>query len=437
LRPESSFVGRLAPLKGESHGQVPFSGWVVHPESSEASRDSPHATYLPGTSLMASGAGFSTRCIHAGEAPDPTTGAHGVPLYQNVTFAFESNGQVEAMRSGERPHFTYSPRGNPTVRCLELKIADLEGTETSVAMSSGMAAISSVLLTLLADSGHLVASDQLYDLTSDFLRDDLPALGGSVSFVDLSDATAIRGAITPRTRAIYVEPFSNPLLRVSDIRGLAQVAHENDLLLVVDNTFLSPALLRPAALGADIVVHSATKYLSGNGQVQGGVVSGPRRLIDPIRSRALRLGATMSPFAAWLLLAGIHTLPLRMERHSENACRLADLLAAHPAVAEVHYPGLSSDPGHARAASLLGAGQQRFGGMIAFTLAAGRDATGPFLDALELCTIAVSLGDSSTLVWPWPCGNLIRISTGLEDFADLEADFVRALGAAVPAAAAV
>jgi methionine-gamma-lyase len=319
---------------------------------------------------------------------------------------------------------------------LELKIADLEGTETSVAMSSGMAAISSVLLTLLADSGHLVASDQLYDLTSDFLRDDLPALGGSVSFVDLSDAAAIRAAITPRTRAIYVEPFSNPLLRVSDIRGLAQVAHENDLLLVVDNTFLSPALLRPAALGADIVVHSATKYLSGNGQVQGGVVSGPRRIIDPIRSRALRLGAAMSPFAAWLLLAGIHTLPLRMERHSENASRLADLLAAHPAVAEVHYPGLGSDPGHARAASLLGAGQQRFGGMITFTLA-GRDATGPFLDALELCTIAVSLGDSSTLVWPWPCGNLIRISTGLEDFADLEADFVRALNAAVPAAAAV
>jgi cystathionine beta-lyase/cystathionine gamma-synthase len=224
---------------------------------------------------------------------------------------------------------------------------------------------------------------------------------------------------------------------VSDIRGLAQVAHENDLLLVVDNSFLSPALLRPAALGADIVLHSATKYLSGNGQVQGGVVSGPRRLMDPIRSRALRLGAAMSPFAAWLLLAGIHTLPLRMERHSENASRMADLLATHPAVGKVHYPGLSSDPGHALAASLLGADQHHFGGMIAFTLAAGRDATGPFLDALKLCTIAVSLGDSSTLVWPWPCGNLIRISTGLEDFADLEADIVRALNAVVPAAAVV
>jgi methionine-gamma-lyase len=387
--------------------------------------------------LMAGEGGFSTRCIHAGEAPDPTTGAHGVPLYQNVTFAFETNGQVEAMRSGDRPHFTYSPRGNPTVRCLELKIADLEGTEASVAMSSGMAAISSVLLTLLGDGGHLVASDQLYDLTSDFLREDLAALGGSVAFVELSDADAIREAVTPRTRAIYVESFSNPLLRVADLRVLSTIADENDLVLVVDNTFLSPALLRPAALGADVVLHSATKYLSGNGQVQGGVVSGPRRLIDPIRSRALRLGAAMSPFAAWLLLAGIHTLPLRMERHSENALRLAAVLAAHPAVAVVHYPGLSSDPGHALAASLLGAGEHRRGGMMAFTLAGGREAVGPFLDALELCTIAVSLGDSSTLVWPWPCSNLIRISTGLEDFVDLEADIVQALNAVVPATAVI
>ena len=383
---------------------------------------------------MAGGGGFSTRCIHAGEAPDPTTGAHGVPLYQNVTFAFETNSQVEAMRSGDRPHFTYSPRGNPTVRCLELKIADLEGTEASVAMSSGMAAISSVLLTLLADGSHLLASDQLYDLTKDFLHEDVAALGISVTFLDLSDADAIRDAITPRTRAIYVESFSNPLLQVADIRALARLAHENEVVLVVDNTFLSPALLRPAALGADIVLHSATKYLSGNGQVQGGVVSGPRQLIDPIRSRALRLGAAMSPFAAWLLLSGIHTLPLRMERHSENASRLAKLLAAHAAIADLHYPGLGSDPGHALAASLLGPGELRCGGMIAFTLSGGREAVGPFLDALKLCTIAVSLGDSSTLVWPWPCGNLIRMSIGLEDPVDLQADIVQALNAVIPAA---
>ena len=223
---------------------------------------------------------------------------------------------------------------------------------------------------------------------------------------------------------------------MADIGSLARIADENGLVLVVDNTFLSPALLRPAALGAHIVLHSATKYLSGNGQVKAAWFRAPST--SSIRSvPGARLGGAMSPFAAWLYSAGIHTLPLRMQRHSENASRLANLLATHPAVADVHYPGLSADPGHALAASLLGPGELRCGGMIAFTLAVGRDAFGPFLDALELCTIAVSLGDSSTLVWPWHCGDLIRISTGLEDFVDLEADIVRALNSVVPAAVAV
>src|SRR5215204_4075794 len=212
--------------------------------------------------LMSRPEGLSTRCVHAGEAPDPTTGAHGVPLYQNVTYAFETNAQVEAMRSGERPHFTYSPRGNPTVRCFELKMADLEGTESSVALNSGMAAISGTLLAVLGDGGHLVASDQLYDLTRAFLREELPSFGASATFVDLSDASAIENAITTETRAIYAEPFSNPLLRVSDVRMLAEIARWNELLLIVDNTFLSPVLLRPVELGADIIIHSATKYLS-------------------------------------------------------------------------------------------------------------------------------------------------------------------------------
>jgi methionine-gamma-lyase len=386
---------------------------------------------------MSRAGGFSTRCIHAGEAPDPTTGAHGVPLYQNVTYAFETNGQVEAMRSGERPHFTYSPRGNPTVRCFELKLADLEGTESSVAVNSGMAAISGTLLTLLGNGGHVVASDQLYDLTRAFLQDDLPSFGGSASFVDLSDASAIQSAITTETRAIYAEPFSNPSLHVADIRMLAAIARENDLLLVVDNTFLSPALLRPVELGADIVIHSATKYLSGNGQVQGGVVSGPRRIIEQIRSQALHLGTALSPFAAWLLLSGIHSLPLRMQRQSQTAYRLASVLAAHPAIEAVHYPGIASDPGHELARKLVGPGDDRFGGMIGVSLAGGREAIGPFLDALRLCTIAVSLGESSTLVWPWHCGNLVRISTGLEDFSDLEGDMVGALNGVIPTVAGV
>ena len=386
---------------------------------------------------MAVSRGFGTRCIHAGEAPDPTTGAHGVPLYQNVTFAFETYGQVEAMRSGDRPHFTYSPRGNPTVRCLELKLADLEGAESSVAFSSGMAAISATLLTVLAGGGHLIAADQLYEWTQSFLSGDLPSLGGAATFVDVHDEDEIQAAITPQTRAIYAEPFSNPLLKVADLRALADIAHRNGITLIVDNTFLSPALLRPVELGADLVLHSATKFLSGNGQVQGGIVSGRRQLVNQIRDRMLRLGSAMPPFSAWMLLAGIHTLPLRMERHSENAMRLAGLLERHPAVANVHYPGLASDPGHALAAELVGGDVRRFGGMISFTLCDGNESYGRFFQALDLCTIAVSLGDASTLVWPWHTGDLIRVSVGLEDFDDLDRDFAQALDvvALVPAGA--
>lgn len=370
---------------------------------------------------------FDTRCIHAGEAPEPTTGAHGVPLYQNVTFAFETHGQVAAMRSGERPHFTYSPRGNPTVRCLEVKLASLEGAETSLALNSGMAAISSTLLSVADNGGHVIASERLYELTRAFLEEELPRLGASATFVDLTDLNAIEAAITPNTRAIYTEPFSNPTLAVVDPARLAVIARNHGLTLIVDNTFLSPALYRPIEHGADIVVHSATKYLSGHGQVQGGMISGSRRLVDPIRHRALLLGNGLSPFAAWILLSGIHTLPLRMARHGENAMALARLLAASDAVEIVNYPGLATHPGHANAVRMVGNHEHRFGGMLSFRLTGGSAAVAPFIDALRLCTIAVSLGDCSTLVWPWQSGDLIRVSAGLEDPKDLLRDFETAL----------
>ena len=177
------------------------------------------------------------------------------------------------------------------------------------------------------------------------MQDDLPAFGGNATFVDAYDPAAIEAAITPETRVIYAEIFSNPWLRVVDPRLLAEIAHGHGLLCVVDNTFLSPALLRPADYGADIVIHSATKYLSGHGQAQGGVVSGPRKLLEPIRARSLRLGTAMTPFSAWLLLSGMHTLPLRIVRHCQNAYRLAHRLATHPEVEKVYYPGLESDEG--------------------------------------------------------------------------------------------
>lgn len=380
---------------------------------------------------------FQTRCIHAGEAPDPTTGAHGVPLYQNVTYAFGSFEQVEAMRAGRAPHFTYSPRGNPTVRCLELKLADLEGAESALATASGMAAITATLMTLTANGGHIVAGDEVYDLTRDALLGAVPAHGGTATLVAIDDLAAVEAAIGPATRAIYAEPFSNPTLRVANLPALADIARRHGVPLVVDNTFLSPALLRPLEHGADLVLHSATKYLSGFGQVQGGVVAGKRAFVDRVRETMIGFGGQMPPFSAWMLLAGVKTLPMRVRLHAENAGRIARLLASHPAVGAVHYPGLPGDPGHETAVRMLGEGPDRFGGMVSFSLVGGRPAKAAFVDALEIATIAVSLGDVSTLVWPWHDRDLVRMSVGIEDGDDLERDVAAALDAARLAAAPI
>jgi methionine-gamma-lyase len=368
--------------------------------------------------------GLSTRSIHAGEAPDPSTGAHGVPIYQNATFAFRSYEGVQAWRDGV-PHFHYARDGNPTIRCLELKLADLEGAEDALATGTGMAAISATLLHLLAGGGHLVASGDVYAVTKELLQRDLPAFGATVTLVDFTDQAAVVAAITPQTRALFCEPFSNPLLTVVDLPRIAGLAEERGIPLVVDNTFLSPALLRPVEHGATIVVHSATKYLSGHGTVLGGVICGPKAIVREVRGLLSRLGGAMGAFAAWVLLHGVKTLPMRAERHSAHALALAELLAAHPAAAAAHYPGLASHPGHEIARHVVG---DRFGGMLAVELAGGEAAIGPFLNALELPTIAVSLGDVSTLIWPLPGSGLLRLSVGLEDLADLEADFTQALG---------
>jgi methionine-gamma-lyase len=373
---------------------------------------------------------FDTRVVHAGEAPDPSTGAHGVPLYQNSTYAFRSFDQVEAFEQGVVPHFVYSRYGNPTVRCFELKMADLEGAEAAAAAATGMAAISATLLHVTAGGGHLVAADELYNVSADVICQDLPAQGATVTRVDAGDLVAVAAAVTPATRAIYVETLSNPRLKVADLDALAEIAHRRGALLIVDNTFLSPALLRPIEYGADLVLHSATKYLAGTGQAQGGVVAGRRELVGPIAARLARLGGSMSPFAAWLLLVGIKTLALRMERQSLSAARLAAFLAGHPAVATVHYPTLPGYPGSAVAHRLIGG---RFGGVLSFTLKGGTEAARACLNALKLCTMAVSLGDASTLVWPFDGGETVRVAVGLEDPADIEADFAMGLDRATSA----
>jgi methionine-gamma-lyase len=243
---------------------------------------------------------------------------------------------------------------------------------------------------------------------------------------------AIEAAIEPTTRAIFVEVVANPTMAVCDLPALAALAKQRRVPLVVDNTFLSPALFRPLGAGADLVIHSTTKYLSGHGNALGGAVCGSRALVGPIRRSLVRLGGTMPAFTAWLTLAGIKTLLLRVERQCANAARLARMLCTHAAVAAVHYPGLPDDPGHVVARGMFGA-DVGFGGMIAFRLRGGREAQAAFFNGLRFCTLAVSLGECGTLVWPFYGSDLIRLSVGIEDAADIEEDLRRGLDAAASA----
>lgn len=370
--------------------------------------------------------GFTTRAIHAGEEPDPLTGAHGVPIYQNTTFALGTMERFDEFWAGSPNIWGYTRDANPTVDHLERKVADLEGAERCAAAASGMGVISATLLTLGAGGGHLVMADEIYNTANKLVNEDLPGYGIGISRVDITDLAAVEAAITTNTTAIYTEVFSNPSLNVADVPALAKLARKHGIKLVVDNTFLSPALYRPLEDGADLVLHSATKYLAGHGEVLGGVVSGSEAAIDPIRTKLKRLGSTLSPFAAWLILTGMRTLPLRMERHSHNGQAVAAFLARHPAVASWHYPGLPGDPGHATATRLMGK-DGAFGGMMTVTLNGGEESIAPFVESLKVITFATSLGDTSSLVWPIFGTDLVRFSIGLEDEADLLADLDNAL----------
>jgi cystathionine beta-lyase/cystathionine gamma-synthase len=381
--------------------------------------------------MSGNGQGFTTRAIHAGEATDPLTGAHGVPIYQNTTFALGTYDRLADFWAGNQEIYCYSRDLNPTVRHLEEKMIALEGAEDCVALASGMAAISSTLLALGA-GGHAVVSQEIYNTANKLVSEDLPDHGMRFTRVDITDLAAVEAAIGPETKLIYTETVSNPSMIVADIPALAMLAHAHGLPLVIDNTFLSPALFRPLEHDADIVIHSATKYLAGHGEVLGGVVSGRKALIEPIRTKALRLGGALSPFSAWLILTGIRTLPLRVERHGRNALAVARHLAGHPAVTEVRYPGLPGDPGHGTAARLYGE-EDGYGGMLSLRLHGGEAAMACMVEHLGLVTFATSLGDTSSLAWPIFGTDVLRLSIGLEDEADILADLDAALGAVAAA----
>jgi cystathionine beta-lyase/cystathionine gamma-synthase len=370
------------------------------------------------------GRGFATRAIHAGERPDPVTHAHRTPIYATATYTFDTAAEkeeaVDRALAWEPDVYIYSRTGNPTNRALEAKVASLEGAEDAVVSSSGMASVSATLLAHLASGDHIVAGQELFAITDVLLDQDFPKRGIGVTRVDPTDLAAIETAITPATRLIFVECATNPRLRVPDLDALAAIAGRHDLLLVADNTFLGPALLRPLEHGADLVLHAATKYLSGHGDAVSGVVAGRKALVDPIRRQTDTLGQAASPFSSFLVQRGIRTLPLRSFAASANAARIAAFLDGHDKVGWVRYPGLASHPDHAVARRLLG---ERFGGMVTFKPRGGLEAMAAFTDHLRLCDIGVSLGDIHTLVYPRPKdGGIIRLSIGCEDIDDLLED---------------
>ena len=398
--------------------------------------------------------GKSTEAIHAGETlstfPTATqehqAGKTGVPLlppiYQNSTFQFRSASECASAFVDEESGYVYTRWGNPTQKALEQKIAALEGAEAALATASGMGAISTALLTALADGGHVVAMENLYSATFQLLNEDLTQMGVETTFVDATDLDKIESAIRPDTKIIYLESPTNPLLKLVDLAACAEIAKAHNITTIIDNTFATPCGQQPIARGIDIVLHSMTKYLSGNGAVIAGVIVGEKGFIDNAQKGALRnFGAVISPFNAWLTLLGIPTLPLRFEKHCENALRVAAYLEEHPAVAWVRYPGLPSHPQHALAKSQM----NDFGGMITMELKGGRAAGEQLVNRLQICTLAVSLGDVRTLVCH-PASTthlhvpievrqqtgitdgLVRFSIGLEDAEDIISDLDQALG---------
>jgi methionine-gamma-lyase len=375
------------------------------------------------------GSGFATRAIHAGERPDPVTHAHNTPIYATATFAFDTAAEkedaVDRAMAWDPTSYFYSRTANPTTRALEEKLASLDGAEDAVVAASGMACVSSTLLAHLGQGDHAVVGDELFVITRVLLEDDFPRRGIGVTPVDMTDLAAVEAAITPATKVLFFETATNPRLRVADIDALAALGHRHRLIVVADNTFLAPALLRPIEHGADMVVHAATKWLSGHGDAVSGAVTGPKALLEPIRKQVDTLGQAASPFASWLVLRGVRSLPLRSRAASANAIRLAGFLEGQEKVEWVRYPGLASHPDHAVASRLIdGPG----GAMLAFQVRDGVEGMTAFTDHLALCDLGVSLGDVFTLVYPQPKrGGLIRVSVGCEDIEDLIEDFTRGL----------
>ena len=403
---------------------------------------------------------FSTLAVHAGELADPETGAMRLSIDMATTFKLPPFGPklIDALTlESTQPPYAYTRWSNPTLRALEERLVALETASLKrkaikfdgVVTASGMAAVSALLFTLLSKGDHVVASEVCYAGAVELFGQHLPRFGIEVSLVDTSNSEEVKAAIRPNTRLVYAETPSNPILRISDISKLAEIAHAAKIPLAIDSTWASPALQQPLALGADFVVHSLTKYINGHGDALGGVVIGPQKEIQRIRKEMLiHLGGALSPFNAWLILRGMVTLPLRMKQHSESAFQVARFLENHPKVAQVTYPGLESHPQHELAKRQM----TGFGGMLTFQLKGGLGAAITLSEKIKIFAYATSLGHAHSLLFYYPTDRvfdsaaylspeqkarirkwtgegIVRASIGLESPVDLIADLDRALRA--------
>lgn len=382
---------------------------------------------------------LDTLAVRAGQVRSHE-GEHSEAIYTTSSYVFDSAAQAAARFSGEEPGNVYSRYTNPTVRTFQDRIAALEGGEAGVATASGMSAILSTCMALLKAGDHVVCSRSIFGTTTVMFAKYFEKFGVEVELVSLTDFAQWQAAMKPQTKLLFLETPSNPICEVADIRQLADLAHAHNALLIVDNCFCTPALQKPLALGADIVIHSATKYLDGQGRCLGGAVVGAKAQMDEVLGFLRTCGPTMSPFNAWVFLKGLETLRLRMEAHSRNAQALAQWLEGHASVERVFYAGLSSHPGH----ELAKRQQSAFGGVLSFRVKGGREQAWKVIDATRILSVTANLGDvKTTIIHPATTThgrlsedakraaniseNLIRVAVGIEDLGDIQRDLDRGL----------
>lgn len=392
-------------------------------------------------SLNLTDKGINTKVTHAGENPDTVHGSVGVPIYQTSTFKFKDADHGARLFGGEEKGYIYTRIGNPTTNTFEEAVALLENGYGGIATASGMAAVTGVYMTYLGSGFHMVGTDAMYGSSRMIIENDFSRFGVESTFVDTADLEKVRQAMQPNTKLLYIETPANPTIKLTDISACAEIAHAHGALLVVDNTFLSPILQNPLELGADVVLHSITKYINGHTDVVGGVIiTKTAEEFDKIKSMVNGLGGIMDPHQSWLVLRGMRTLSLRVQRGEENARTLAAYLEAHPKIEWVRYPGLASHPQHELATRQM----KGFGSMISFEVKGGVAAGKTVLNNLNIPQLAVSLGGYESLI-QHPASmthanipevdrkaagitdGLIRFSVGTEDVEDLQADLSQAL----------